>query len=95
MSRGLTADGGSTNPAAMNAMSPLVSLVLLLLVISPRVEAAALSEQSGEYSYPAVIQSADGLVHISYTWRRERVKHVVIDPSKLAMRPISGGVWPK
>ena len=57
--------------------------------------ALALEDQSGEYSYPAVIQSADGLVHISYTWRRERVKHVVIDPSKLAMRPMSGGLWPK
>jgi predicted neuraminidase len=37
----------------------------------------------GEYSYPAVIQSADGLVHVTYTWKRERIKHVAIDPASL------------
>jgi len=42
-----------------------------------------LEDQPGEYSYPAVIQTSDGLVHVSYTWKRERVKHVVLDPTKL------------
>jgi predicted neuraminidase len=36
-----------------------------------------------QYAYPAVIQTSDGLVHITYTWKRERIKHVVIDPAKL------------
>jgi predicted neuraminidase len=39
-------------------------------------------ETSGEYSYPAMIQTRDGLVHVTYTWRRERIKHVVIDPKR-------------
>jgi predicted neuraminidase len=45
--------------------------------------ALVLESQPGEYSYPAVIQTSDTLVHITYTWRRERIKHVTIDPAKL------------
>ncbi|HEV8485933.1 MAG TPA: sialidase family protein [Blastocatellia bacterium] len=47
--------------------------------------ALVLEDQPGEYSYPAVIQTSDGLVHVTYTWKRERIKHVVIDPSRLVL----------
>lgn len=58
--------------------------------------AAAVLEDSpiSQYSYPAVIQTKDGLLHFVYTWRRERIKHVVIDPSKLELKEIVNKQWP-
>lgn len=46
------------------------------------------------FAYPSVIQTSDGLVHIVYTWERKRIKHVVIDPARLVLRPIVNGAWP-
>ena len=39
--------------------------------------------KEGEFSYPAMIQTKDGLVHMTYTWNRKRVKHVIINPENL------------
>ncbi|WP_340114638.1 sialidase family protein [Maribellus mangrovi] len=60
-------------------------------------EAALVLEDSeiSQYSYPAVIQASDGMVHVVYTWRRERIKHVVIDPAKLKTQAITDEKWPE
>jgi alpha-L-rhamnosidase len=60
-------------------------------------KAALVLEDSeiSEYSYPAVIQSADGMVHVVYTWRREKIKYMKIDPNQLKTRSIKQGRWPK
>ncbi len=57
--------------------------------------ALILEDQPGEYSYPSVIQSKDGKVHVVYTWKRDKVKHVVVDPAQLITKSIKDGTWPK
>ena len=46
-------------------------------------DSLVLAQGFGEYSYPAVIQAGDKLVHITYSWNLSRIRHVVIDPEKL------------
>ncbi len=45
--------------------------------------AVVLESGPGEFSYPAAIQTADGLVHVTYSWKRTRIRHVVLDPARL------------
>jgi len=42
-----------------------------------------LEDGQGEFSYPAVIQSTDGMIHVTYTWKRESIQHAVLDPADL------------
>jgi len=51
-------------------------------------------EKKAEFSYPAIIQTSDGLVHATYTWKRKLIRHAVIDPARLTVKPILHGVWP-
>lgn len=46
-----------------------------------------------QYSYPSVIQSKDGMIHLVYTWRREKIKYVKLDPSKLQMIDMNTSGW--
>jgi len=39
--------------------------------------------EPGEYSYPALIETAEGKLAMVYTWRRTHIKFVVVDPETL------------
>lgn len=52
------------------------------------------SEPYQEFSYPAVMQTSDGLVHVIYTWKRQTIRRVVVDPEKLELRDMHNGQWP-
>jgi predicted neuraminidase len=61
-----------------------------------RQAALALENEPGaEFSYPAIIQTGDQPVHITYTWKRQRIKQVIIDPAKLVLRDTIRGEWPQ
>lgn len=36
------------------------------------------TEPPGQYSYPAIIQGSDGLLHITYTWKRLNIKYAIV-----------------
>ena len=71
-------------------MRSLIALALTLVVVIRIVVPLILAGHD-----PALIQTADGQVHITYTWQRQRIRHVVLDPAKLVVKPIVDGKWPK
>jgi predicted neuraminidase len=63
------------NPSSSNRHTLAVSASADGVAWSP---AFAVEDGPGEYSYPAMIVTRDGLVHLTYTWRRTRIRHVTL-----------------
>jgi predicted neuraminidase len=40
-------------------------------------------DEKAEFSYPAIVQAKNGLVHMTYTWQRQRIKRVVVNPAEI------------
>mmetsp|Transcript_40509 Transcript_40509/g.67877 ORF Transcript_40509/g.67877 Transcript_40509/m.67877 type:complete len:172 (-) Transcript_40509:449-964(-) len=55
--------------------------------------AASAQRQHGEYSYPSIVQSKDGAIHISYTYRRETIKYVRIASEDWIRRGSTAGFY--
>lgn len=45
------------------------------------------AEPGEEFSYPYLLQSADGMIHLGYTHRRESMRHLVFDEAFLRRGP--------
>jgi len=45
-----------------------------------------LETEPGEFSYPSIIQAADGQVHVVYTFQRTHIRHWAFDPDDLGAR---------
>ena len=46
---------------------------------------ATLENTAGQFSYPAIVEAADGGLEMTYTWKRETIKYVHLKLSEIPM----------
>jgi len=52
-----------------------------------------LEDAPGRFSYPSLVQSRDGNIHLSYTFRRVSIKHVVVNEEWIKESPWQGATF--
>ncbi len=79
---GISTRGGEGDPLPWGPRTPLCVAVSRDDGRTWR-DVVTLEDGPGEYSYPAIIESADGSVHVVYTWKRTAIRHVEFEASEL------------
>ena len=64
-------------------------------VASARHQLCGQTSCAREFSYPYLLQSRDGYIHLVYTWHRTRIKHVRLDPMQALLTATATVVAPK
>ncbi len=64
-------------------------------VASARHQLCGQASCAREFSYPSLLQSRDGYIHLVYTWHRTRIKHVRLDPMQPLLTATTTVVAPK
>jgi predicted neuraminidase len=78
LSVALSEDEGKTWPWIRDVENPSISQPILPL-------------EDAEYSYPSIVQSADGLIHVAYTFRRETIKYMTFSEEWIKHGSTLGG----
>jgi predicted neuraminidase len=53
-------------------------------------------ETEKEFSYPQLTQGPGGMIHLTYTWKRERIGHIAFNLAWLDQyREPAGGLLPQ
>ena len=47
----------------------------------------------GARSYPALLETSDGLLHIVFSYRKKAIKHVIVDEAWIMAGPVSKGIF--
>ncbi len=50
-------------------------------------------EAGAEFSYPFLLQTNDGLIHLTYTWKRRAIRHVAFNLAWLEAQAIAHPSW--
>lgn len=87
LSVALSTDGGRTWPWVRDVETgsevPIESLPDVIAGVSIAEEKESFFEHLYSYEYPSIIQTADGAIHMAYTFRRRTIKYISFDETRI------------